>query len=320
MLNRRFLRIKVMQALYAFFQSENERVDLAEKQLIQSIEKLYELFIYQLSLLIEIVDFTKIKVEEAKLKFLPSPDELNPNTRFIDNRLIKQIAENINFQRKREEYRINWSDESEMIRRFYLTIKESKEYLRLVNESEDTYDADKEFIIKIFKKYILPSEPLQSLCAEKSIYWVDDFDTAGVMLLKFFKTIDEESKQDFPFPVLFKDTTSGGKSEDKDFLLRLFQRTIIHNKDFEQIIADNAKNWEIERIAVMDIVLLKMAICELIDFKSIPIKVTLNEYIELAKMYSTPKSSIFINGLLDKLIGEFKSEGKIKKSGRGLME
>jgi len=140
------------------------------------------------------------------------------------------------------------------------------------------------------------------------------------MLLKFFKTIDEESKQDFPFPVLFKDTTSGGKSEDKDFLLRLFQRTIIHSKDFEQIIADNAKNWEIERIAVMDIVLLKMAICELIDFKSIPIKVTLNEYIELAKMYSTPKSSVFINGLLDKLIGEFKSEGKIKKSGRGLME
>jgi len=309
-----------MQALYAFFQSENDRVDLAEKQLIQSIEKLYELFIYQLSLLVEIVDFTKIRAEEAKLKFLPSPEELNPNTRFIDNRLIRQIAENIGFQRKREEYRINWSDETEMIRRFYLTIKESKEYSRLINESEDTYNSDKEFVVKIFRKYILTSEPLQSLCAEKSIYWVDDFDTAGVMVLKFFKTLEEDSDSEFSLPELFKDLTKDGKSEDRDFLIRLFQRTIAHGKEYEQIISDNAKNWELERIAVMDIILIKMAFCELLEFKSIPIKVTLNEYIELAKMYSTPKSSIFINGLLDKLIGEFKLAGKIKKTGRGLME
>jgi len=320
MLSRRLLRIKVLQALYSHFISGNDRVDNGERQLFVSIDKLYDLFIYQLSLLAEITDFEKLRMEEAKLKFLPTADELNPNTRFTDNRFITQIVKNRDYQKHVDLLKISWADEDELIRKLNNQIRESKEYARYLAQEDDSYEADKNFIIKIFVKFICKSELLQSIYEEKSIYWADDFDTVSVLIQKTIKDFREGWDEFKPLPSIFGVNDEDDSKEDREFVKQLFRKTIIHSSEFEEIISRKADNWDYERIAQMDIILLKMAITELTEFPSIPVKVTLNEYIELSKSYSTPKSKVFINGILDNLISEFKVSKRIKKTGRGLME
>jgi transcription antitermination protein NusB len=320
MLSRRLLRIKVLQALYAHFISENDRVDNGERQLFVSIDKLYDLFIYQLSLLAEITDFERLRMEEAKLKFLPTAEELNPNTRFIDNRFIAQIVKNRDYRKHVDLLKISWAEEDELIRKLNIQIRESKEYSRYQSQEEDSYEADKSFIIKIFVKFICQSELLQSIYEEKSIYWADDFDTVSVLIQKTIKDFREVWDEFKPLPGVFGSNGEDDSKEDQEFVKQLYRKTIIHSAEFEEIISRKADNWDYERIALMDIILLKMAIAELTEFPSIPVKVTLNEYIELSKGYSTPKSKVFINGILDNLISEFKESKRIKKTGRGLME
>lgn len=320
MLSRRLLRIKVLQALYAHFISENDRVDNGERQLFVSIDKLYDLFIYQLSLLAEITDFERQRMEEAKTKFLPTAEELNPNTRFTENRFIAQIVNNRDYKRHVELLKISWTEEVDLIRKLNNQIRESKEYDKYISQEEDSYEADKNFIIKIFVKYICQSELLQSIYEEKSIYWADDFDTVSILIQKTIKDFREGWDEFKPLPGIFESNGDGDPNDDKDFVKQLYRKTIIHSAEFEEIISHKAVNWEYERIAQMDIILLKMAIAELTEFPSIPVKVTMNEYIELSKSYSTPKSKVFINGILDNLITEFKESKRIKKTGRGLME
>jgi transcription antitermination protein NusB len=320
MLSRRLLRIKVLQALYAHFISENDRVDNGEKQLFVSIDKLYDLFIYQLSLLAEITDFERQRMEEAKTKFLPTAEELNPNKRFTENRFIAQIVKNRDYKRHVELLKISWTEEVDLIRKLNNQIRESKEYDKYISQEEDSYEADKNFIIKIFVKYICQSELLQSIYEEKSIYWANDFDTVSILIQKTIKDFREGWDEFKPLPGIFESNGDGDPNDDKEFVRQLYRKTIIHSQEFEEIISHKAVNWEYERIAQMDIILLKMAIAELTKFPSIPVKVTLNEYIELSKSYSTPKSKVFINGILDNLITEFKESKRIKKTGRGLME
>jgi transcription antitermination protein NusB len=320
MLSRRLLRIKVLQALYAHFISQNDRVDNGERQLFVSIDKLFDLFFYQLSLLVEITDFERQRMEEAKSKFLPTNEELNPNTRFTDNRLIAQIAKNRDYIRHVELLKISWADDDELIRKLNNQIRESKEFELYLTQEKDSYDADKSFILKIFQKFICQSELLHSIYEEKSIYWSDDFDTVSILIQKAIKDYRQDWDEFKPMPTLFDNKGTDDSKEDREFVKLLYRKTIIHSAEFEEIIERKADNWDYERIALMDIILLKMAITELTDFPSIPIKVTLNEYIELSKSYSTPKSKVFINGILDNLISEFKESNKIKKTGRGLME
>jgi transcription antitermination protein NusB len=320
MLSRRLLRIKVLQALYAHFVSENDRIDNGEKQLFVSIDKLHDLFIYQLSLLAEITDFERQRMEEAKSKHLPTAEELNPNTRFTDNRFIAQIANNRDYKRQTELLKISWADDDELIRKLNNQIRESKEFEMYLSQEKDTYDADKNFIIKIFQKFICQSELLLSIYEEKSIYWANDFDTVTILIQKTIKDFRENWDEFKPLPAVFDSNGEGDTNDDRDFVKQLYRKTIIHSNEFDQIITQKADNWEYERIALMDIILLKMAMTELTEFPSIPIKVTLNEYIELSKSYSTPKSKVFINGVLDNLITDFKESKRIKKTGRGLME
>jgi transcription antitermination protein NusB len=320
MLSRRLLRIKVLQALYAHFISDNDRVDNGERQLFVSIDKLYDLFIHQLSLLAEITDFERQRMEEAKSKFLPTAEELNPNTRFTDNRFIAQIVKNRDYNRLVELLKISWADDDELIRKLNNQIRESKEYAKYLAMEEDSYETDKNFIIKIFVKFICQSELLKSIYEEKSIYWANDFETVSVLIQKTIKDFRESWDEFKPLPTIFDNNGIDDSKEDKEFVKQLYRKTIIHSADFEEIIAHKAENWEYERIAQMDIILLKMAITELTEFPSIPVKVTLNEYIELSKSYSTPKSKVFINGILDNLISEFKESNRIRKTGRGLME
>ncbi|MCD4772569.1 MAG: transcription antitermination factor NusB [Bacteroidales bacterium] len=317
MLSRRHLRIKVVQALYAFFQSKNDRLDLGEKQLILSVNKLYELYIYQLSFLVAVQQFAVKRIEDAKKKHLPTNEDINPNSKFINNRIFKQLASNKDFLKKEEIFKISWIDEKEMIRKFFLEFKDNYEYINYLNSDEDSYEDDKKIIIKLVKKYLSSFTYLESYFEDKNIYWVDDFHTANFLVLKTIKSFTEDQDEFKLLPGIYK--SSNNNNEHKDFIISLFRKTIIKSEEYTKMIEEKVKNWEFERIAIMDVILLKMALAELLEFPSIPVKVTMNEYIELAKYFSTSKSSVFINGVLDKIILSFNNENMIKKTGRGLM-
>jgi len=319
MLSRRQLRVKVLQSLYAFIQSDNDRLEVGEKKLFISIDKLYELCFWQLAILVEVAEFAKTRSEEAKLKHFPSANDLAPNTKFIDNLFIKKLIDNREFQKKCEFYKVNWSEEKEMIRRLYVRVIESKDYTEYMSSGESSFSEDKEFIIKTFKKHIAKSDSLRNYYEDQSIYWTDDYHNATSLVVKIINVISEDSDEYLKLPRIIK-TTGEVDDEDRTFTKLLFHKTLLKSDYYEELITEKAVNWEFDRIASMDILILKMALAELLDFPSIPIKVTLNEYIELAKYFSTPKSSTFVNGILDKLIAELNKEKKIKKTGRGLME
>jgi len=320
MLSRRFLRIKVLQAVYAFQQEGPENINSGEKQLLTSLDKLYELYIYQLSFLVELSRFALRRIEENKLKFLPTQEDLDPNMRFVENSFINQLSENRDYQKKTDRYRINWADEEEIVRKSYNSMRELPEYLAYMKKEQVSYEDDKQIFEDIFIKIIAESELLRSFYEEKSLYWYDDFDITLMMVVKTIKSYRRNMDEFEALPTLLKDENDPQGSEDMSFLKQLYRKCLIHSDEFNGVIAQYADNWDIERIALMDTILIKMALTEFIDFPYIPVKVTLNEYIELSKSFSTPKSKVFINGILDKLIIDFKNNGKIKKSGRGLKE
>jgi N utilization substance protein B len=319
MLSRRHLRVKVLQALYAYFQSGNAKIDQGENQLILSINKLYELFIYQLSFLIETAHFAERRLEDNKGKHLPTAEDLNPNLRFSENIFLKTINNNRDFQKKENLYKINWSQEQEMVRRFYNIIRETEEYERYMNNPVSGFETDKKFIMFIVDQLFVDFELLQSFYEEKSIFFVDDFHLVSYLLLNFIKFTDKKFNENDNLPTIFK-TENDETNEDSIFVKHLFRKTILQSEEWGKIIAASTSNWELERIAIMDMIILKMALTELTEFKSIPIKVTLNEYIDISKYFSTARSKIFVNGILDKLIADFNESCRIVKTGRGLME
>lgn len=320
MLTRRQFRIKVLQAVYAFHQGEAERIDVAERQLLKSIERIHELYIYQLSLLVDLMEFFKTRLEESKSKHLPSKEDLNPNTRFIDNLFMSQLASNIHFIKFRKQFKVSWKDESELVRKLYQSIRESVSYQNYMSKPECGYKDDKDIILHLFNDIIAESAVLQSLYEEKSIYWIDDLELANFMVNKTIKGYRAAWDSLAELPYVYKSDDDKDPDSDKEFVIRLFRKTIANNTELEHMVDQKAHNWDVERIAIIDVLLLKMALAELMEFSNIPVKVTLNEYIELAKVYSTPRSNVFVNGILDKLIVELKESGRIVKTGRGLME
>ncbi len=319
MLNRRYLRTKVMQSLYAYFQSDENRMDIAERNLIKSIDKLYELYIYQLSILFELVEFTKQRLEENKQKYVPTEEDLNPSTKFIDNRLIKQLASNNSFVLHYNELKINWSEEQDIFRSLYQKMKETTAYIEYMNSEKSSYAADKKIILQLFRRLIISDEKLENYFEDKNIYWADDYQTVAMMVLKTLDSFTEDKNEYYELPGLYKEEDRTNANDDKNFIKELFRKTIINNAKYNEIIENHMNNWEIERIAVIDKILIKMAIVEFTDFPSIPIKVTLNEYIEISKGFSDDNSKIFINGILDKIITDLKTNKSISKLGRGLV-
>ncbi len=319
MINRRVLRIKVMQALYAFCQNNNERVDLAEKKLLKNIYSIYDLYIHQLSFLIEIVDFARETIEIQRNKFIPTHEESNPNTRFVDNNLIARIENNPDYKNKHDKLLINWADQKDMVRRIFLTIREDEAYQSYMNAAECGLDEDQKILEHIIDNYIVVSEELQQYFEDMNIFWADDFDISCFMVIKTLRQV-KASKDKYEFlPRLFGNTQEDDEKEEVAFIRDLFCKTIIHQDEFDDMVEAKVANWEIDRIALVDSLIIKMALTEFIDFPTIPTKVTINEYIELSKMYSTPKSKAFINGILDKLLFELTEKKKIVKKGRGLI-
>ena len=319
MLNRRYLRIKAMQAVYACIQSGNQKVEMVEKQMFHSIETLYELYIFQLSVLGELVNFETQRLEEAKQKYFPTEENLNPSLKFISNRLISKLTSNRDFGKMLNNYHISWVGEYEIIHSIYTKLKDSKMYKDYMGNGLSSFEDDKDFVSKMFRKYISESEALQSFFEEKNIFWSDDFYVASHMGIKTIGAMGENDSDAKPMPTLYK-ISPGGQNEDREFVKDLFRKTLFNIHEFEDLIQKYVRNWEVERIAMLDTILMKMAITEIMNFPSIPIKVSLNEYIDIAKEYSTPQSSNFINGILDSIVKELRDENKIVKIGRGLME
>jgi len=315
LLNRRYLRVKVMQALYAFFQSDNQDLSKGEKELLKSIEKIYDLYIYQLLLLIEIRDQSERIAEEAKNKRLPTASDLNPSMCFANNRIIRQLDSTAQFRKEVVNRKISWQTDDELVRKILTVIKNSGDYKTYMNIPSPSFVQDKEFLIAVYKNHIADFELLGHYFEEKSIYWVDDLRLVNSVILKNLEGMNEDQEKGFELMPLFKD-----EKEDRQFVTDLFRKTIFYEKDAEQVISEKTKNWEVERIAMMDILLMKMGITELLYFENVPVKVSLNEYIEISKLYSSPKSKVFINGILDKLVQDFKRDNKLIKTGRGLVE
>ena len=304
-----------MQALYGYFNAGFDSISAGEKEILLSINRFYELFLYQVLFLTEVFETARKQSEDAKQKHLPTEQELNPNTRFIDNKLLVSLSENKLLKELYEKRKISWVGENEIARRVFASFKTSPEYEKYLSSPENNFEKDKEIIAVLIKKFIVDFPQLMQYYEERSIFWVDDIDIVNLILIKIIRSCNE-GNADRTFSELewFID------EEDRTFAMDLFRRTINNSEKFGKIISEKTLNWEIERIAMMDILLMKMAICEFLEFPSIPVKVTLNEYIDLSKMYSTPKSSVFINGILDKLIEDFRQTNMIKKSGRGLMQ
>ncbi|MCE3259284.1 MAG: nusB [Bacteroidetes bacterium] len=311
MLNRRFLRIKVMQALYSYFQHEKADVRQFEKELFKSVDKINELYLSILSLFENLHHVALIIVDENKNKRLPTSDDLKPNLKFINNALLKSIAENQDLKTQVEKRKISWQNDFDLVRRLYNEIRGSELYKTYMSTPDNTIEEDKEFMIAIVTEHLSQNEVLTSLFEEKNIHWADDSFVAFNSIIRNFEAFEGQ----FELMPLLKD-----EKDDLEFMSILFTKTILYRQQFEELIDKHTKNWEIERIANMDMLLMEMALAEILYIPNVPVKASLNEYIDISKEYSTPNSKTFVNGVLDKIIAELKRDNKIQKTGRGLKD
>lgn len=315
LLNRRHLRIKVLQELYAYYQSEGQDYVLRERELDKSIGKIWDMYILWLSLIVEVTDFAEMRIEENKKKRLPTQSDLKPNLKFVSNKLLKFLGANRQLNKETERLKMSWKDQEEMVKKLYNRIQENELYIEYMASPEQNFEDDRNFVISIFKKEFVNFEPVHHLLEESSIFWLDDIDLVCSMVIKTIKQLKAGDDELTRLPNLFKDN-----DDEEQYYKTLFRKTILDDKRVSELISSKTDNWELDRIAKMDVILMKMAIIEALEFPTIPLKVSLNEYIEISKFYSTPKSNAFINGILDKAFDELKNQGEIKKVGRGLIE
>ncbi|GAB1855691.1 transcription antitermination factor NusB [Flavobacteriaceae bacterium MHTCC 0001] len=314
MLNRRHIRVKVMQTIYAFKGSESDDLKKDEKFLLFSIENMYNLYLLLISLIIEVQKKAEQHLANKQKKHLATSEDKNPNRKFVNNSILQHIVNNgILKEQLSNNKSINWGLDSEYVDIIFKAIVKSDLYKHYMQTRTSDFKEDKSFFIDVFKEVIAPNEKLYDYIEDKNLTWLDDLPTVNTTILKLLRKFNANTSDGFLIPQLYKDV------EDKQFAIDLFKKTVLNTSTINKIIDKKTKNWDADRIASLDYVLLQMGICELQHFPSIPVKVTINEYLEIAKEYSTPKSSIFINGILDKLTKEFKNSGELNKIGRGLM-
>jgi len=313
MLSRRHLRIKVLHALYEYFQNPGADMARGTKKLREKIDSIYDLYLYELKALHDIFRIAEQDIDRRKNKRLPSKEDLNPNLRFVENPFLKWLEEDETFRKQVEQNHISWSDDREILRRIYKEFVQSEEYQQYMNAAESTLEDDKRIVKQLYGIYIVHDEAMQQFYEERNLHWADDLDAAQMMVAKTIKKFKDPEEEVNRLPRLIKD------QDDVEFAMTLFTKSIVNSNDYQQMILEKATNWEVDRIAMIDIILMKQALAEMTSFKEIPVKVSLNEYIELSKEYSTPKSSNFINGILDKIKADLQNSGEIRKIGRGLL-
>lgn len=312
MINRRHIRVKVMQSMYAVLHSENSDIVKEEKFLKHSIKRMFDLYVLSLQLLVEVQSLAKQKLEISKKKFLATKEDLLPNTRFVENGVIRILAESNSLKEYIEKHKLgNWELDDEYVKIIWDQLQKSKLFDEYLNAYETSYSADKHFVVDFFKEIIAPNEKLLDYYEDTTISWVDDVPYVNTWVVRTLNKIS--SKKPFVLGGLYKD------EDDEQFVSDLFRKSILNHSEYEKDIEDKTPNWESDRIADMDMILIKMGICEFLNFPSIPTRVTINEYIEISKDYSTKKSSYFINGVLDKLSKEYTESKRLVKVGRGLL-
>lgn len=303
-----------MQSIYAMHQNGSDNLEKEEKFLFYSIDNILDLYLTMVSSLLEICKKEQVFLHLSSQKHLATPQERKPNEKFIKNAVFQILAENNSLSIAMENRKINnWSLNDDYIIILLNAIKESKLYAKYMSNTVNTFEEDKEFIAAVFEEIIVPNEKLYEYLEDDKLTWIDDIPMVNTQILKQLKALKPLEEDNFRVPKLYKDT------EDKDFVRDLFRKTTLNEKELAKAYDDKTPNWDSDRIAEIDTIILKMAICEFLKFPSIPVKVTLNEYLEIAKEYSTPKSSIFINGILDNLVKELTESKKLVKVGRGLM-
>ncbi|RAV30592.1 transcription antitermination factor NusB [Sinomicrobium soli] len=314
MLTRRHIRVKVMQSIYALTQSQRADLDKEEKFLSTSMENMYDLYLVLLNLLRAMSKMAGERLSASEKKYLATEEEKNPNRKFVDNRVISMLVNNISLSDELENRKLNnWYLDEEYVKVLLREMQESGLYQSYMATRQSSFKEDKEFLQELFRDVIAPNEKLYEYIEDYNLTWVDDLPLVNTFILKQLRKVKPADREGYFLPRLFKD------EDDRLFARELFRKTLLNDEMLVKEIAGKTPNWDTDRIAEVDEVLLKMAICEFLKFPSIPVKVTMNEYLEIAKEYSTPKSSIFINGILDKMVKDFQSGNKLNKAGRGLM-
>ena len=307
MINRILIRIRVIQIVYAWYQNRDKDLRQVERELLLGLQKSYDLYYYLLKLMIEITDLHEKRVNSNLNKFLPTSEDLNPKMHIVNNQFIEQLRGNRMFINYITERPMSWESNFNFVKGILDNILESDIYKEYAQLEKPTYKDDKEFWRKVFRSFIHRNETLDDILDDESIFWKDDIEIVQSFVLKTIKQFTKSEGEDQPLLPMFND------EEDREYATKLLRETLVNGKDYREQITKNADNWDFERIAFMDVVIMQVAMAELYEFSTIPIKVTLNEYIDLAKAYSTPKSSTFINGVLDSIVKDLKKSDTIFK-------
>lgn len=311
MLNRRFLRIKVMQALYSYFQHEKANTAQFEKDLFKSLDKIYDLYLLILCLLSDLQHVALVIIDENKNKRLPKDSDITPNLRFVQNSVLESLAKNTELRGLLDRKKLSWQNDFDVVRKLYNEIREGEIYKTYMLSEFHTPREDREFIINLLTEHLSEHDVINSLFEEQNMHWADDSFVAFNSVIRSMEDFEGEYK----LQALLKD-----EKDDLEFMSVLFNKTIIYREQLDEMIGRHTQNWEVERIAAMDMILMEMALTEIMHLPNIPVKASLNEYIDISKEYSTPNSKIFVNGVLDKVIAELKKDNQVQKTGRGLKE
>ena len=313
MLNRRHIRVKVMQTIYAMGCKENNNLQVESKFVNESIAQVYNLYLLMLDMMVEVHAFAKAHSEKHAKKILATEEEKNPNEKFLSNEVLEKLSANSLLQDELSKRKLkNWRMDDEYVAVIFNELIASELYESYMNDPDSGFKNAKKFVIKWYTELIAPNDKLYDYIEDSRLTWLDDLPIVNMAVLKRLQKVKPNSPESLFLPSLFKN------EDDRTFSVDLLERTVSNNEFLSAEIENNTPNWDKDRIADVDLVLIKMALCEFLKFPSIPVKATINEYLEIAKEYSTPKSSIFINGILDKLVKEYQKNNKFKKEGRGL--
>lgn len=308
MINRVLIRLKIVQIVYAYYQNGGKNLDTAEKELFFSLSKAYDLYNYLLLLMVEVTKQANKRLNAAKNKLIPTKEELFPNTKFVDNRFIAQLEVNKQLLEFTDNQKKTWENEAEFVKRLCDKVLESDIYKEYMESQTSSYEEDRELWRKLYKNIFFNNVELDQVLEDQSLYWNDDKEIVDTFVLKTIKRFDEKNGAKQELLPEFKD------DEDQDFARRLFRRTILNADYYRHLISENTRNWDLERVAFMDVIIMQIALAEILSFPNIPVSVSLNEYVEIAKLYSTPKSGGFINGTLDGIVNLLKKESKLTKN------
>jgi N utilization substance protein B len=307
MINRVLIRLKIIQIVYAYYQNGSKNLDSAEKELFFSLSKAYDLYNFLLMLMVALTNYAQKRLDAAKLKHAPTAEEANPNMRFVENRFVAQLEINRSLKEFTTTQKRSWSNDEDFIKSLYEKIINSEIYKEYMITPQTTYEIDRELWRKLYKTFISNNEELDTLLEDQSLYWNDDKEIVDTFVLKTIKRFEEKNGAGQELLPEFKD------EEDKEFARRLFRRAILNGDYYRHLIAENTRNWDFDRIAFMDVVIMQCALAEIMSFPNIPVSVSLNEYVDIAKVYSTLKSGSFVNGTLDGIVNLLRREGKLTK-------